>query len=70
MSRPKGTSKPPEEKWRGFHVKMPPALLERFHRLVPHHMRSELLRSLLATELARRERLARREGIAPAPEEP
>jgi metal-responsive CopG/Arc/MetJ family transcriptional regulator len=62
MARPKGTTKPPEEKWRGFHVKMPPALLERFHRLVPNHMRSELLRNLLDRELSRREREAKRDG--------
>src|SRR5436190_980376 len=56
MARPRGTGKPPELKYKGWQVRLPPELLDRFQQQVPPGERAKLIRRLLEGELQQRER--------------
>lgn len=51
--RPKGTCKPPERQWKGFHLKMPEEMLEEMKRAAPPGELAEWVRQAIKEKLAR-----------------
>lgn len=56
MPRTGRPRKPEDQKYRGLHIKLPPALLEKLERLIPEGRRSEFIRDALARALNREEK--------------
>lgn len=52
--RPKGTGKPPEEKYVLKAFRFPPALWEAFSKAVPRNERSKMIREYMEKEIRRR----------------